>query len=86
MAETDMAQVRQADQPGHCVPNFREHAAQTGVKQQRFVVPNQEVIELQISPGGIDRNSINIRSNLMDGCHISPRPKFSQGHCDAHSA
>jgi hypothetical protein len=47
MAEGDPAQALQRDEPAHGVAVERKHLAQTGVKHQRRVAENEELVETE---------------------------------------
>ncbi|MGH9616696.1 MAG: hypothetical protein ACRD28_08125 [Acidobacteriaceae bacterium] len=44
----------------------RKHASQSGMEQQRFVVPNQKMAELKIDFRKKDRDAVDVRRNF--GC------------------
>src|SRR5262245_21713591 len=48
MAETDPSNLRWIHQALDSLSHLRKHGLVSGMKQQRFVIPDEEVIELQI--------------------------------------
>jgi hypothetical protein len=52
--------------------DFRKHPPHPGVEQQRLVVLDQEMIELQVELGHMNRYSKQIWRDLVDPGHRPP--------------
>jgi hypothetical protein len=66
VAPSDPAQVRWVDHSGDRLANERKHAAHAGVEQQRLVVFDEEVVELQVEILDVQRDAIEIRGDFVD--------------------
>jgi hypothetical protein len=71
VAEADVAQLGQIDDFGDRLANFRMHAAQPGVVEQRFSVFHQEMVELQVGGRHKDRDAIDVRRNFGGDGHFA---------------
>src|SRR5579859_446688 len=69
MAEADVPQAGNINHFRDSFANLRKHSPQPGMEQQRLIVFDHEMVELQVSPGGIDRNAIQVRCDLSYGSH-----------------
>jgi hypothetical protein len=57
------------DQGGQAIAQVGEHSLQAVLKEQRFIVADQEVIELRIKLLHTNPDYIQIESDLVDGGH-----------------
>jgi hypothetical protein len=69
MTETDPPDRCGVNDPRHGFPYDREHALHAGMKEQRLLVFDEELVELKFELGFVGRNAIDIRSDLGDGGH-----------------
>src|SRR5512143_1995318 len=69
MTETDPPDRCGVNDPRHGFPYDREHALHSGMKEQRLLVFDEELVELKLEPGFVGRNAIDIGSDLGDGGH-----------------
>ena len=72
VAEADVAELGWVDQARDLFTQQREHTPQSGVKEERFVVADQKVAELEIDLRHKDRDPVDLRRNLRCGNHGSP--------------
>jgi hypothetical protein len=66
VAEGDPTQLRRIQHAADSFAHQGKHGAQARMKQQRFVVPNQEVVELQLKLRHVYANAMHVRGNLVD--------------------
>ncbi len=69
MTPGDIAKRSRMNQGGQGIPQFGEYSLQAGMKEQRFIVANKEVIELQIKLWYINAKSKQIGGDFGDGGH-----------------
>jgi hypothetical protein len=63
------AELRGVDEFGDGFAQLREHAFQSGMEQQRFLVAHQEMIELHVEGRGVNRQAKQVGRNFMNGGH-----------------
>jgi hypothetical protein len=68
MAPGDVAQFGRIDQRGHGRVQLGEHRAVARVKQQRLLVADEEVVELQVEVGVVDRQAEDVGGGRFLGC------------------
>lgn len=64
MAEADVAELGGVHEPGELLPEQWEHAAETGVKEQRLFIADEEVAELEIDVRNEDGDAVDLRRNF----------------------
>ena len=69
MTESDPPDRCGVDDPRHGFPYSWKHALHAGMKEQRFLVLDEEMVELKFELGFVDRNAIDVRSDLGDNGH-----------------
>jgi hypothetical protein len=71
VTEADVPNRRRVDDARYCFAHHREHASQSSVKQERFVIPDEEVIELEVDLGHKNRHSVYIGRYFSDVRHAA---------------
>jgi len=59
------------DDARYGVPHFREHPAHAGVKKQGLIVLDEEMVELQVELGNVNRKAEDVRCDFVDVGHSS---------------
>src|SRR3990172_4999856 len=67
MTETDPPDRCGVDDPRHGFTYEGEHALHAGMEEERFLVLDEEMVELKFDLGFVDRNAIDVRSDLELG-------------------
>jgi hypothetical protein len=65
----DVPEFRGINQRGDGFAQSGEHAFQSGVKEQRLFVPDEEVIELHVKVRNVDAKPVKVGGNFIDGGH-----------------
>jgi hypothetical protein len=68
VAPADPPQRRGIDHASHRVPHFRKHLPHARVKQERFRVADEEVVELQVELRNVDGNAKQVLGDFVDLC------------------
>ena len=69
VAPADPPQRRRVDHFRQRLAHLREHPAHAGVEEERLLVADQEMIELQIERLGIHADAVEIRGHFVDSGH-----------------
>src|SRR5215510_16554674 len=72
MAPTDPANRRRIKDTRNGVPYIREHTAHSGMEEERLLVPDQEVIELEVNLRNVDGDAEQVGGNFVDARHELP--------------
>jgi hypothetical protein len=69
VAPGDVPQLRGIDERGDGVSQGREHRLEPRVKEQRFLVAHEEVIELHVEFRDVNGEPENVGGDFVDGGH-----------------
>lgn len=69
VAPGDVSEFRGINQRRDGFPQSREHPLESSVKEQRFLVAHEEVIELHIKVRDVDGKTEKVGGNFVDGGH-----------------
>src|SRR5215510_11210042 len=80
MTPANPPQRGRVDDPGDGIANLGKHLSHAGVKQQRFLVTDEKVVELQIELRDVDGDAKQVLGDFVDLCHgWPPFCAFQQG-------
>jgi hypothetical protein len=65
MAEADPPDARGLHDFCNCLANQGKHLPHTGMVEQHFIVNDEKLIELEIIPGEIGRNPVQVWRNFV---------------------
>jgi len=69
MTPTDPANRRRIQDTCNRIPYIREHSVHAGMEEEGLLVPNQEVIELEVNLRNVDGDAEQVGGNFVDSCH-----------------